>query len=662
MPNFDKNRIFNESPKKVLHREFENLKADFSKLGAMRYHALYENAPLSFLLENSNVIFTEPYKGYEFYKNLMEHAILPFGALEVEIEKVDTYLHENSDKMSETQKAAYETLLESMQKRSDNMKNSSCMYEVLSESSDTSLYDDLYEYTKNPTEDIPESIKELMESENIDLLNVMNIGLEIPQLYPEMVHYLEECYEDHPTTPEDCAMNAYTSNVMTRMMKDRYFSEKVSSIPNVNLRHFIQGLGGLKNAEILDQTMVEKVKDFDPQFSCTENSVNRIFEDDVYSELLEDTNLEEKTNRLLCEKAILDMNIAFLSMDAFYEDTISHKVNSIVEQICVESTTIEKIPQDISGQLSLLEEKANQIDSELSEIMEKYFSNDGSPSSVVSKSLGLYGQDRMTSKDAKDREPENTKFYVPAKKFTDDKKKEDDESDDSTSEDDDEKELEKRNAAKKRRDDKYSSMDINSPEFRGITEASEEDKTKKKEKPEKVEKPEKRPFFQRVQNKALDANVKFKKKVAEGRRTAQDARNAGKAVMKIPMNITTSLKKTVDDWEEMDDNRRKEYMIKPGVRKKVFKALKLAIMHGVAWSINPLLNIVLAITHKLSSVKDERIKNELVRELKAEIKVTEEKIEDAKANGDNQQKYKLMRIKEKLDAEVTRVGANAKFI
>lgn len=165
-----------------------------------------------------------------------------------------------------------------------------------------------------------------------------------------------------------------------------------------------------------------------------------------------------------------------------------------------------------------------------------------------------------------------------------------------------------------------------------------------------------------MQNKALDTNVQFKKTVAKGRRTAQDARNAGKAVAKVPMNVTDSIKRTVDKWDELDDNRRKEYIIQPGYRKKYFKALQLAIMHGVAWSINPLLNIVLAISHKLSAHKDERIKNELVRELKAEIKVTEEKIEDAKANGDNQQKYKLIRIKEKLDAELVRVGANAKFI
>ena len=66
--------------------------------------------------------------------------------------------------------------------------------------------------------------------------------------------------------------------------------------------------------------------------------------------------------------------------------------------------------------------------------------------------------------------------------------------------------------------------------------------------------------------------------------------------------------------------------------------------------------------HKFSKTKDERMRNELVRELQTEIKVCEEKIEDAKSKGDNKAKYQLMRTKEKLDAEMARVTTNSKVI
>ena len=146
------------------------------------------------------------------------------------------------------------------------------------------------------------------------------------------------------------------------------------------------------------------------------------------------------------------------------------------------------------------------------------------------------------------------------------------------------------------------------------------------------------------------------------KRKKTDARNAGKAVATIPMNIADSAKKQVEKWDEADDNRRKEYMIKPGTRKIYFRTLRYGLMHFGAFQINPILNIVLVICRKLSSSKNDRIRNELTRELQAEIRVTEEKIEDAKAAGENDKKYKLMRIKEKLEAELARVGMNSKSI
>ena len=64
----------------------------------------------------------------------------------------------------------------------------------------------------------------------------------------------------------------------------------------------------------------------------------------------------------------------------------------------------------------------------------------------------------------------------------------------------------------------------------------------------------------------------------------------------------------------------------------------------------------------ISKDKDRRIRNELTRELETEIRICEEKINDANANGDQQEKYKLMRIKDKLTAEKHRVQLNSNFI
>ena len=74
------------------------------------------------------------------------------------------------------------------------------------------------------------------------------------------------------------------------------------------------------------------------------------------------------------------------------------------------------------------------------------------------------------------------------------------------------------------------------------------------------------------------------------------------------------------------------------------------------------LNIVVFISTRISREKDIRIRNEFARELEAEIKVTEAKIEDANSNRDNTKKYQLMRIRDKLQAELIRVKANSSRI
>ena len=103
-------------------------------------------------------------------------------------------------------------------------------------------------------------------------------------------------------------------------------------------------------------------------------------------------------------------------------------------------------------------------------------------------------------------------------------------------------------------------------------------------------------------------------------------------------------------------------MIKPSFRKKYWKALKIAIAHLLAFKISPLINIILLGCHFVSAKKDKRIRNELIQELDTEIKVLDQKVEDAKGNGDRQASYKLMRMKDKLTNERNRVASNSKFL
>ena len=126
--------------------------------------------------------------------------------------------------------------------------------------------------------------------------------------------------------------------------------------------------------------------------------------------------------------------------------------------------------------------------------------------------------------------------------------------------------------------------------------------------------------------------------------------------------VKEKLDKTIYDFDKWDDNRRKEFLLKPGYRHKIFKKFRTLLEYGIAANLKlGFVPVLWSIKH-LSKIKDKRIRNELAMELDNEIKICEEKISDASSRGDNERKYELMRIKDKLDAERTRVRLNSKYV
>lgn len=526
-------------------------------------------------------------------------------------------------------------------------------------------YDALYEYSKDPKKEFIDDLDTFFtESDSINLMDSINIISSVPELYTNLLEYVEESYIEDPSVPDDYELNSYTTNVIKRMMKDSYIKEKVSSISNMNLRHTIMGLSGINDVDSIIELTTETTDDISlSEYTEASSVINDIYEDIALQPILEEENDEEKATRLICEKSVVDMDLAFALVDSYYDDICD---NSIIEKALADSNI--SVPTNAIEQTKLLQEMSDNLKNEILLICEKYFTPEGSPSSIVARSTGAPGTDeRMTKqKDNKENSNDNYTPYQLSNELDDDKNDNKEKSDVEGTKKSDKLDDDKRSKKKDAKMNKYADMSIDEIDF---DESTFEDmlnidyfKEDEDDPIPELSPPQKRNVFQRIQNKAIDTNVKFKKKVANAKRKRVDARNAAKASASIPKSVTSSIKRTVDDWDEMDDNRRKEYMIKPGFRKKYFRALKLCIVHYGAFAINPVLNIVLLICQRAGKSKDKRIKNELIRELRAEIDVTNEKIEDAKSNGDNKQKYQLMRINEKLKAEVVRLEANSKYV
>lgn len=160
-------------------------------------------------------------------------------------------------------------------------------------------------------------------------------------------------------------------------------------------------------------------------------------------------------------------------------------------------------------------------------------------------------------------------------------------------------------------------------------------------------------IFTDIDRKTVETQQKVKKKI-------QDANNVGRSVMK-PINRSKAwINKMVMDWKDSNETNIKEKMADPRARKNIFSAIRTAIAAGSYVKAGILLNPVflfLGVTQKF--VKDKntvRIRNEMIAEIKTEIEILNEKIEDAKGVHDNEEKYKMIRIRNELNKKLIRVG------
>ena len=115
----DINTILNSNPTKKLRIAFDNLKQNYTIENAEAYKKMYEDAPLSFIIENSRYIFSEPMLGYSFYKEQVvenPYALL-FENYEDEILKISAYITECGDGIPSKQKDMYNLLCSEMEEK-----------------------------------------------------------------------------------------------------------------------------------------------------------------------------------------------------------------------------------------------------------------------------------------------------------------------------------------------------------------------------------------------------------------------------------------------------------------------------------------------------------------------------------------------------------------
>lgn len=600
------------TPEKKLIREYRELKSSYTKQGAIQYYNSYSDKPVSFILDMAKYIYSEPYKGFYFYYNLIDGRKIPIYQYEVQKNKLERFINEQSRQMGSAQRAEFNKLLTLLNNRIFEYGGSiermtGAITDDIIELHGTILgaYD---EYNKGNYEEAMKYLGGRLDTLP-DYLNLAFLsGQDSASMIMDNIKSIQQAGESEEEM-EGYRNQLRLANTLKRIIQADYFRKKIMSLPG-NVRLNILELSET-DEEVIHYNKTTVHESLSEAYTDPQTLIDSMYENAIFDEMNSSIYSEDKIHNLLLEKTLLEMRSVYLYNDFINEPDFIVGDGTSLE---MEETFEDSVKANaILSKLNSVMERINEIESTLesmgveSDVVLEYY-NTGAQGRVIRTTH----EDDIEEPEGKNS-PRNGVYKKSQGKSQD-------------------------------RDSDYD--DENRPKCRDDGSTVDPDK------------PPKEGMIRSIQNKAIDADMKFKKGMASAKEKAQGAKNAVKAVAKVPANIKDSVNKQIQNWDDMDDERRKEYIIKPGFRKKYWRALKIAIMHGLVFKINPLLNIILFICSKLSKEKNKRIRNELVMELDTEMKVIDQKIDDAKSKGDNKAVYKMIRMRDKLRQEKIRVSTN----
>ena len=637
MYNIDTERVINGTLHKRLFNSYENMKKiGLTEESAKEYKALYENESLINILGESELIFKEPLYGLDFYTSIMTEHKIPLHSFNTEMVKLESFMDEVESKMSEEQKSKYESSIEKIHSVMESRKNE-IIFSSFNESDEEK---ELIESICNIMYHGDNIVLESLSPENQILYGYYLLPSHNPTalsniLYKEMTM----------TESVESDANSYRSHVRANiissfLLEDTAIQNEIKKIPNMNLQLLISESKTTNYRSVVDEMFTEHVSNYNAMYTTPENAVMRMFHDDNYFEAMQDEFLEIRLEKSHKTKEILEAVLDIVYTEYTHTNDDSKLTScSIVKDLSGKEMTVKEAVDYLIEKVNAFE---SIVDIALDQDDESFFeyTRRGEATPTIRKSAGNLREEPFSGVDKK---------KVNNSSDIDDEDDEDEENEEEV------KPVEKKKDIKK--EEPIEDSDNN--------EINEDDSVKKG-KPVK----QKQTLSRKIQNKAIDMDVKMQKAEGRANETMTNLKNAGKAVLRLPMNIVNKMKTNIEEWRTMSDEKRKEKIMQPGYRTQIFKMLRTAITYGAIWQWKKYMVIVTFICKhtllhplvKLNKDKTLRMRNELTAELETEIAVTEEKINDANANGDQRQKYELIRIKKKLEAEKIRVATNSKYI
>lgn len=692
MPELNQYKIYRGTLEKRFNVERGQLMKDYDKTSAEDFFFVYKDAPLSFILAHSKDIFPESYCGYPFYLKILQEVLLDPITYEHELVKVDGFIAVARKRgYSKAQIGLYETLREiltesvnahatineivELVRHSDNGPEFltvvfDALYDVYLEEKKFCDDDDCMKHVTTHLDYVAEAIFTSPSPYVAVAIGFLFIG-KYPQYSDLMVNLIHN-FKDPEALAENYGCARRGLNALKKLSRSSMIEEIIKKSENACLmklwceiqQNSVDDLlpvpVNITNLEGLDAALDGSVVgDLAVMLESAEDSPQAVvarYDNYRYKAAQIDADLDFLNNYEALTNA---SDITYYESASLLQD--SYEGEALMLEWEADGSPNKVVLQHIltSKERAELEEAKKR--EKISPIGNLSGKNEKAEMSAKNEQE-LCGKIKKTLEQVKKLEPTDNK---------DELVKNNEELKSARAELVKYKELLKENdyrEATKLCDelkdeilsaDKVVTEEFSDPELDAkISMFLEESDKLSKDTPRKP----KEDLPTKIQNKALDHAAKDSEKLAKKTADRQKLKNAANAVAQKPKRITDDLKSFVKKFESWDENRRKAFLLKPGYRHKIFKHFKNALMFGAIAKVKLAYIPFLGLLKHCSNLKDKRIRNELAKELDSEIRICEEKITDANSAGDNKTKYELMRIKDKLEAEKTRVRLNSNYI
>lgn len=656
----NKEKILSGTPQKRFNIARNELMEEYTESNAKDFSFTYVTKPMSFILANSRNIFSESYYGLPFYKEFITKNIFNPIAYLGELDKIRGFLKEATEKkMPTAQLTLYKELEDIVAKLVSDHTNLINVYKRATltpgvEEFLTIIFDDIYETDVNDLE-LLDAIADEIFSDTLDPYVSIPTGYlfcrKFSSKHPSYCNRLSRISRYHTTNGDDIQeatkRRAFRTKACIReMMRDTCTAKYCAELPNQNIylewvkltdeaddmekTYASNNLPEMEEVIIPDQvSAMEKIYEAVEESEALNDAIcakydilhDKLYTYEAYAESLDEESALGTDNVAIMEQ--VDAIIGELKSEiAYMEWEDDGRPNAVIAKHNMIRKDIEKEEKEKESRPKNIED-ISEIDA--LEIIDK--ANNGIAAIAKQETNKAIFKEKVAK--IKKHTTENLREAIikyPSVK------------------------------------DGIKKMNDSIDDYDAIFEDGEEnDQNELDTSSEKPKKP-KRDLATRIQDKALDYDAKMTKKDAERSEKFQKLKNAGKAIIARPKREKEEADDLLSKFDKWDDNRRKEFLIKPGNRHKIFKKLKTALLYGVTSKISLAMVPVTMMCRHFSKEKDSRIRNELQMELESEIKICEEKINDANSSGDNKSKYELMRIRDKLQAERKRVMLNSKYV